>query len=189
MKNACTRKVLTSRARTKAISSRTGSSRSSEPFFFWSAPRRRLPARSRSGSPSPSGTTSAGPPGRSLLIGNSLRPRGTRRAQAGAADPRVSGCRSASDGLALLLDLGGLAAQLAEVVQLGAADVTAGDDLDPLDDRGVHGEGALDTHAEAHLPDGEGLADPAALAPDDDALEDLDARAVALDHADVHLDG
>src|SRR3954452_5566066 len=34
MKNACTRKVLTSSASTKAISSSTGSSRSSEPFFF-----------------------------------------------------------------------------------------------------------------------------------------------------------
>src|SRR3954462_5705698 len=39
MKKACTKKVLTSSASTKAISSRTGSSRSSEPFFFGS-PRR-----------------------------------------------------------------------------------------------------------------------------------------------------
>jgi hypothetical protein len=39
---------------------------------------------------------------------------------------------SAGDDVPLLLDLGGLAAQLAEVVQLGAADVTAGDDLDLL---------------------------------------------------------
>src|SRR3712207_8038006 len=39
------------------------------------------------------------------------------------------GGRSASDGVPLLLDLGGLAAQLSEVVQLGAADVTAGDEV------------------------------------------------------------
>ena len=81
-------------------------------------------------------------------------------------------------GLALLLDLGLLAAQVAQVVQLGAAHVTAGHDLDLLDDRGVHREGALDADAEADLADGEGLAEAAALAADDDALEDLDARAV-----------
>src|SRR5690606_7198692 len=37
---------------------------------------------------------------------------------------------SARRGVALLLDLGGLAAQTTEVVELGAADVTTGDDLD-----------------------------------------------------------
>jgi hypothetical protein len=37
--------------------------------------------------------------------------------------------------VALLLDLGLLAAEVAEVVQLGATNVTAGDDLDVVDDR------------------------------------------------------
>src|SRR5206468_9204982 len=60
---------------------------------------------------------------------------------------------------------------------------------DLLDDRGVHREGPLDTHAEADLAHGEGLPGSAALAADHDALEDLDAGAVALDDADVHLDG
>src|SRR3954454_20394919 len=96
---------------------------------------------------------------------------------------------SARDDVALLLDLGGLAAQLAEVVELGPTDVTAGQHLDLLDDRGVHREGALHAHAEADLADGEGLADAAALTADDDALEDLDAGAVALDHPHVHLHG
>src|SRR3954452_3431608 len=199
MKNACTRNVLTSRARTKAISSRTGSSRSSEPFFRgWSCRRRpRRPGRSwavgsalsvasGTGSPPLSGTTSAGPTGRSLLIRTSVRPGGTRRAQAAASG---RGTASARDGHALLLDLGGLAAQLAEVVQLGPAHVTAGHDLDLLDDRGVHREGPLDADAEAHLADGEGLPDAAALTADHGALEDLDAGTVALDDADVHLDG
>src|ERR671920_2106804 len=52
-----------------------------------------------------------------------------------------------------------------------------------------HREGALDADAEADLADGEGLADAPTLAADDHTLEDLDAGAVALDHADVHLDG
>src|SRR3954469_22473216 len=46
-------------------------------------------------------------------------------------------------GIALLLDLGGLAAQFAQVVELGPADVTAPGDLDLGDVRGVHREGAL----------------------------------------------
>src|SRR3954469_6687307 len=195
MKKAWTRKVFTSSASTKAISSRTGSSRSSEPFFFGSSRRRRRRRRAGrssvavsacspvSGSPSasPSGTTSAGPTGRSLLIETSVRPGGTRRSEAEVTGLRSWCGASARDRLALLLDLGGLAAQLAEVVQLRPADVAAGDDLDLLDDRGVHREGPLDAHAEAHLAHGEGLADAAALAADHHALEDLDARAVALD--------
>ena len=44
---------------------------------------------------------------------------------AGAAGPFGKSVASARDGLALLLDLGGLAAQLAEVVQLRAAHATA----------------------------------------------------------------
>src|SRR3954451_16465540 len=93
------------------------------------------------------------------------------------------------DSAPLLLDLGGLAAQRAQVVQLRAADVAAGHDVDLVDDRGVHGERALDADTEAHLADGERLADAAAGAPDDDPLEHLDAGPVALDHPHVHLDG
>src|SRR5689334_454419 len=89
-------------------------------------------------------------------------------------------------GLAALLDLGGLAAQVAQVVELGAADVTAGHDLDLLEDRGVQREGALDTDAEGDLPDGEAATDARALDPDHDALELLDAGARALD--DLHVD-
>src|SRR5450830_781797 len=93
------------------------------------------------------------------------------------------------DGVPLLLDLGLLAAQRAEVVQLRAAHVTARDDLDGLEARGVHRERALDTDAEADLADREGLADPAAAARDDDALEHLDPCARAFDDLDVHLEG
>src|SRR5688572_23839449 len=97
--------------------------------------------------------------------------------------------RGGSAGGALLLDLGLLAAQLAQVVELRAAHVTAGDDLDVVDDRRVHREGALDADLEADLADGEGLAHALAGAADDDALEDLDAGAGALDDVHVHLDG
>src|SRR3954447_3510070 len=91
--------------------------------------------------------------------------------------------------LAAFLDLGGLPAQVAQVVQLGPADVTAGDDLDLLEDRRVEREGPLDTHAEGDLADGERTADAGAVDTDHDTLEDLDAGPRALDDLDVHLDG
>ena len=50
-------------------------------------------------------------------------------------------------------------------------------------------EGALDADLEADLADREGLADALVLLADDDALEDLDALARALDDVHVHLDG
>src|SRR6478609_6400749 len=93
------------------------------------------------------------------------------------------------DGVALLADLGSLAAQTTQVVELRAAHVTTADDLDVVDDRRVQREGALDADAERDLADGEGLADAAAVATDDDALEDLDTRARALDDLDVDLEG
>src|SRR5215207_7935268 len=161
MKNALTRKVLISSASTTATTSRTGSSRRKEPFFGsfrgWSG----------------SGCASV-PTGVSSDTRQTLRCRPVRPASAG-------------DRVPLLLDLGGLAAQLAQVVELGAADVAAGGDLDLLDDRGVHREGALDADTEADLADGEGLPDAAALAADDHALEELDPLAGTLDYAHVHL--
>src|SRR6478672_4063322 len=90
---------------------------------------------------------------------------------------------------ALLLDLGGLPDAVAEVVELRPAHVAACNDLDLGDDRRVLREGALDTDAEAHLADREGLADSAALDPDHHALEHLHAFASALDDAHVHLEG
>src|SRR5690606_26833999 len=91
---------------------------------------------------------------------------------------------------ALLLDLGGaLALALAQVVQLRAADLALGEDLDLVDHRAVDREGARDPDAEAELADGEGLADARAVAADDDALEDLDTRAGAFLNAHVHADG
>src|SRR3954470_24853296 len=82
---------------------------------------------------------------------------------------------------ALLLDLRLLATQLAQVVQLRAAHVAAGHDVDVVDVGRMHREGPLDANAVAFLAHGEGLPDPAALPPKHDTLEDLDAFLRALD--------
>src|SRR5215472_1375558 len=96
---------------------------------------------------------------------------------------------SAGDRLPLLLDLGGLAAQIAQIVELGPSYVTAGDDFDLVDDGRVDRERAFHADAEADLADGERLAQTAALPTDYDALEDLDTRTGTLDHAHVDLQG
>src|ERR1700687_54207 len=98
---------------------------------------------------------------------------------------RRNGHRHATS--ALLLDLGLLATQLAQVVQLGAAHIAAGGDVDVVDVRGVDGERPLDTHAVAFLADGEDLTDTAALPANDDTLEDLDAFLGTLDHLHMHI--
>src|SRR5262249_7192796 len=85
----------------------------------------------------------------------------------------------------LFLDAGGSAGALAEVVELGATDGAAGDDLEAVDARAVHRERALDADAGGRLPHRERLAMGAAAPLDDGALEDLDALLVALDDADV----
>ena len=87
--------------------------------------------------------------------------------------------------VAALADAGALADAAAQVVELGAADVAAGGDLDALDLRRVHRERALHADAEGLLAHGEGLAHAVALALDDDALEDLGAAAGALDDLEV----
>src|SRR4051794_20103091 len=82
---------------------------------------------------------------------------------------------------AALFDLGLLAAELAEVVELRPADVAASDDLDAIQRRAVDRVGPLDADTEAHLPYGECLAQPGTMASDDHALEDLDTGPVTLD--------
>ena len=101
----------------------------------------------------------------------------------------LSRISAAGSELPLLLDLGPLPDTVAQVVELGSADVTTGPDLDAVDDRRVDREGPLNPNTEAELADCEGLTDSAALALDDHALEQLDPLAVALDNTDVHLEG
>src|SRR5690606_38960314 len=108
-------------------------------------------------------------------------------------DPAASAAGSSSErrgsAVALLLDLGLLAAQFAQVVELRTTHVTARDDLDVVDRRAVHREGALDAHLEADLAHREGLAHAVSGAAENDALEDLDAGAAAFGDVHVHLDG
>src|SRR5262249_6903371 len=77
-------------------------------------------------------------------------------------------------GLALA-QAGGLADPVAEVVELGAADLAGALDLDLGDLGRVKREDALDPLALDDAADGEHLAHPLALAGDHDALEDLHA--------------
>jgi hypothetical protein len=53
----------------------------------------------------------------------------------------------------------------------------------------VERERPLDADAERLLAHGERLPDAGALPLDDDALEDLDAAALSLDHLEVHAHG
>ena len=92
------------------------------------------------------------------------------------------------DAPAPLGDPGAPSDLVAQVVELRPLDVAAGGHLELLDLRRVQRERPLDAHAEGVLADGEGLARPAALALDHDALEDLGPLAVALDDLEVHAD-
>ena len=58
------------------------------------------------------------------------------------------------------LQAGSLAAQSADVEELGAAHLVAADLLDLVDHLGVEGEDALDALAEAHLAHGKGALGP-----------------------------
>src|SRR5262245_49421827 len=91
--------------------------------------------------------------------------------------------------LALLPDLRGLTDAVAEVVELGPADVAPAHPLDLGGGGRVQRGRALDTDAVADLADLERLAQPRARAADHHALEHLDALLLPLDHANVHLEG
>src|SRR4029450_9696557 len=91
--------------------------------------------------------------------------------------------------VALLLDLRGLPDAVAQVIELGPADVAPSDPLDLGDRRRMQGERALHPDPVADLADLEGLTQARARAPDHDALEHLDAFLLPLDHPDVHLEG
>src|SRR2546427_1125003 len=83
------------------------------------------------------------------------------------------GRRGIGSALALLPDARGLAAQRAQIVELGAADAAAAHQLERGDRWAVDRGHALDADARRDLPDREVLADPAAALGDDEALEGL----------------
>src|SRR6476660_3734353 len=113
-----------------------------------------------------------------------------RTSSAQAARSRWSEGRGGiGSALALLPDARGLAAQRAQVVQLGAAHAAPADQLDRRDGRAVQGEEALDADAGRDLPDGEVLADAAAPLGDHQPLERLQPFLVALADPDHDPDG
>src|SRR5690606_19750672 len=76
----------------------------------------------------------------------------------------------ASTGAGVLDDTSRLTATVAQVVELGAADLTAADDFDALDQRRVDREHALDAFAVRDLADGEVLLEARTRARDADAV-------------------
>src|SRR4029453_6246763 len=87
------------------------------------------------------------------------------------------------------LDAGSLADAVAQVVEARAPDTPNSRDVDLLDERRVEGEDALDADAVAYAAYGEAGACSARADADDDAFEDLDPLAVALDDFGVDADG
>src|SRR5690606_17746050 len=73
-----------------------------------------------------------------------------------------------------------------QVIELGAANLAATDDLDGLDQRRIDREHTLHAFAVGDLADGEVLVEAGAGAGNDDALIGLDAGARSF--GDAHLD-
>src|SRR5262249_32648831 len=99
------------------------------------------------------------------------------------------GARAARAVLTELADAGLPPDLAAQVVELRPVHVPDRGDLDLLDLRRMQRKSPLDAHAEGLLADGEGLARAGPLALQDDALEDLDARPLTLDHLEVDAHG
>ena len=85
-------------------------------------------------------------------------------------------------------DLGSLATKIAEVVKLRAANISAANDFKLLDNRSVHGEGALYADAVRDLANRESFASARTRATNDDALEDLDTALGTFDNTHVNLE-
>src|SRR4029077_18368381 len=89
----------------------------------------------------------------------------------------------------LFLDPGGLAGQIAQVVELGAAHVAAALDGDLADGRAVGLEHALDALAVRDLAHRERGVESAVAARDHDTLVRLHTLTVAFHHLDLHHHG
>jgi len=89
--------------------------------------------------------------------------------------------------VALFANLCLLAAKSAQVVELGATDVTAADELDVVNDRRVDRELTLDADLERNLADVEGLANAVPVTADNNTLENLDSAAVTFNDVYVNL--
>src|SRR5437868_4496678 len=120
--------------------------------------------------------------------GVSVRSRASGSSARDTAAPRLlrwSACLRHSDAHFLFLDARGLAGEMAQVIQLGATDATATNDLNLGEHRAVHREDALDADTVGDLSHRERFAHSTAAARDANALEGLDALLLTLLHADV----
>src|SRR5579863_316776 len=84
---------------------------------------------------------------------------------------------------------GGLSAQPAQIIKLGAAYLTFAHHHDRIDHRRIEREDALDALTVGDLAHGEILVQPAAGTADADAFIGLHAAALALDDLDVNDEG
>src|SRR3954471_3846961 len=109
--------------------------------------------------------------------------RGCRRRLVGA----LGAARGLAGALGAFGDAGRLAAAVAQVIELGAADLAAAHHLDGVDQRRVDREYALHALAVGNLADREALVEPAARARDAHALVGLHAGALAF--LDLDVDG
>src|SRR5690606_12265449 len=98
------------------------------------------------------------------------------------SSPRAAFFRQEADLGQLFLDARRLAGQLAQVVQLGLAHVTATLDGDAVDQRGVGLEGTLDAHTAGDLAHGEGAVQAAVALADHHAFVGLQTGTVAFLH-------
>ena len=87
------------------------------------------------------------------------------------------------------LDLGGLALQRTQVVQLGAAHLTMTDHGDAAQTGAVDGESTLHTDAVGNAADGEGLADAAVALGNDHTFESLQTLVLALNNLNLNTHG
>ena len=83
---------------------------------------------------------------------------------------------------------GGLAAQLAQIVELGAANAAGAQHFNLIDHRRVHRKNSFHAMAERNLPDGEGGMVAGAALSDHGTFEDLDSFLVAFFDFDVDPD-
>ena len=79
--------------------------------------------------------------------------------------------------------------ELAQIVQLGAANRAGAHHIDMVDDRRVHRENALHAVAEAHLANRDGLAHAGVLAGDHGAFKRLQTLFVAFPDSYVNANG
>src|ERR1043165_5394777 len=117
----------------------------------------------------------------------------SRRSTAESSAMRASSAKSLdwifSDlTLATLFDARRFPSEVPEVVELCATDPAMAFHLDLIDRRRIQRQHALHSDAAGDFAHGEHLARAAALAGEDDALEDLDALFVAFLDLHVHLD-